>query len=70
MLMIINTLVARFKREEDGLALTEYLILLGLLVGGVVAAVLLIGGDLSAAWSSWQEWFAGANLDAPPLPAN
>ena len=65
MLMIINTLVARFKREEDGLALTEYLILLGLLVGGVVAAVLLIGGDLSAAWNSWSTWFASNNLGAP-----
>jgi len=65
MLMIINTLVARFKREEDGLALTEYLILLGLLVGGVVAAVLLIGGDLSAAWNSWSSWFDRNNLGAP-----
>lgn len=62
MLMMINTLVARFKREDEGLALTEYLILLGLLVGGVVAAVLAIGGDLNAAWSDWQNWFASTNL--------
>lgn len=65
MLMMINTLVARFKREDEGLALTEYLILLGLLVGGVVAAVLLIGGDLNAAWTSWSDWFADNNLGAP-----
>lgn len=65
MLMMINTLVARFKREDEGLALTEYLILLGLLVGGVVAAVILIGGDLNAAWESWAAWFEGNNLGAP-----
>ncbi|MBC2837491.1 hypothetical protein H7F16_18380 [Gemmobacter straminiformis] len=65
MRMLISNLMARFNREEDGLALTEYLILLGLLVGGVVAAVLLIGGDLNAAWTSWSDWFASNNLGAP-----
>ena len=29
-------MVRAFAREEDGIALTEYLILLGLLVGGVI----------------------------------
>lgn len=65
MRMLISNLMARFTRDEDGLALTEYLILLGLLVGGVVAAVLLIGEDLSTAWDSWATWFDTANLDAP-----
>ena len=36
-----------------------------MLVGGVVAAVLLIGGDLNAAWTSWSDWFASNNLGAP-----
>ena len=30
--------VRAFAREEDGVALTEYLILLGLLVGGVIVS--------------------------------
>ncbi len=33
--------VRAFAREEDGVALTEYLILLALLVGGVITAVTL-----------------------------
>ena len=32
-------MVRAFAREEDGIALTEYLILLGLLVGGVIISV-------------------------------
>lgn len=42
-----------FAAEEDGVALTEYLILLGLLVGGVVTTVIAAGGNLDAAWASW-----------------
>ena len=64
MKVLVNS-VRAFAREEDGVALTEYLILLGILVGGVVASVVLIGGDLNAAWASWATWFDGQNLDAP-----
>ena len=53
-----------FAREEDGIALSEYLVLLGLLVGGVIAAVIAVGGNLSAAWTSWGTWFT-TNLSAP-----
>ncbi|MEY9558949.1 hypothetical protein [Sinorhizobium fredii] len=59
--------VSAFAREEDGVALTEYLILLGLLTGGVIASVLAIGDDLSAAWKTWETFFEGADLDAPTL---
>ncbi|WP_087004196.1 hypothetical protein [Rhizobium sullae] len=61
---LVNS-VRAFAREEDGVALTEYLILLGLLVGGVVASIVLIGGQLNTAWGSWATWFAAQNLDAP-----
>ena len=44
--------VRAFAREEDGVALTEYLILLALLVGGVIGAVTLAGQNLSAAWDT------------------
>jgi len=46
-----------FAREEDGIALSEYLVLLGLLVGGVIGAVLAVGGNLSTAWNSWGTFF-------------
>ena len=50
-------LIKAFVREEEGIALTEYLILLGLLIGGVIAAVLFAGTNLAAAWNSWGSFF-------------
>jgi pilus assembly protein Flp/PilA len=49
--------VRAFAREEDGVALTEYLILLALLVGGVITAVSLAGSNLAAVWNAWAGWF-------------
>lgn len=60
--------VRAFAREEDGVALTEYLILLALLVGGVIGAVTLAGQNLSAAWDTWATWFTD-NVSAPPPAA-
>ena len=48
---MIASKVRAFVREEDGVALTEYLVLLGLLVGGVIAAVILAGTNLVTAWT-------------------
>jgi pilus assembly protein Flp/PilA len=56
--------VRAFAREEDGVALTEYLILLALLVGGVIAAVTAAGENLALAWTSWGTYFS-PGLDAP-----
>ena len=53
-----------FSREEDGVALTEYLILLALLVGGVILAVTLAGNNLAAAWTSWGTWWT-SKVNAP-----
>lgn len=62
--MIIKaiTMLQSFRKEEDGLALTEYLILLALLTGAVIASVLAIGVDLGEAWTTWAEFFAGTSL--------
>ncbi|MFC3205004.1 Flp family type IVb pilin [Aquamicrobium soli] len=57
--------IRAFAAEEDGVALTEYLILLALLVGGVVTAVGLAGGNLATAWAGWETWW-GDNLNPPP----
>ncbi len=57
-------MMARLRSEEDGLALTEYLILLGLLTGAVVGAVLIFGQTLGSQWALWQTWLSG--LNAPP----
>lgn len=51
--------IRAFAVEEDGVALTEYLILLGLLVGGVIVTVGLAGTNLNTAWSSWSTFWGG-----------
>lgn len=49
--------VRAFAREEDGVALTEYLILLALLVGGVITTVSIAGSNLNLAWEKWSTWW-------------
>jgi pilus assembly protein Flp/PilA len=56
------TKLEKFRKEEDGLALTEYLVVLGLLIGGVIVAVEAFGGGLSTVWTNWTTWVGG--LDA------
>ena len=60
---IKNTLV-RFSNEEDGLALTEYLVLLGLLTGLLIGAIILFGNTLNTEWRAWSAWI-GTNLNPP-----
>lgn len=55
----------RMRDEEEGLALTEYLILLGLLTAAVVLAVLAFGGNLGLQWQAWADWLVD-ELDGPP----
>ena len=54
-----------FAREEDGIALTEYLVLLGVLTAAVIAAVSLAGNNLAAAWGLWASWFS-TGISGPP----
>jgi len=65
--MIIKAITAlkAFRKEEDGLALTEYLVLLGLLVGGVILAVIAFGEGLEGAWTAWADWIEDALSDVP-----
>ena len=67
MLQTIKNVAISFAKEEEGIALTEYLILLALLTAGVIAAVLLIGDQLQAAWTGWANWFVSQQdkLDGP-----
>lgn len=59
--------IKRFAREEDGLALTEYLILLGLLTAIVIAAVLIYGNNLGVQWEDWADWIGSEDLSAPDV---
>lgn len=48
----------RLYKQENGLALTEYLILLALLTGGVILAISMISGNLGIAWSGWDTFYS------------
>ena len=58
-------LMRRFQDEDEGVALSEYLVLLGLLVGGVIGAVLLFGTQLGLAWTAWANWVGSLGNNAP-----
>ena len=60
-LQMLKAMFGRFRRDEDGLALTEYVVLLGLLTAAVVAAVNLFGTNLAALWSDWASWIESLN---------
>lgn len=61
----LMNLMTKFKRDEKGLALTEYLILLGLLTAAVITAVLLFGENLGIQWGDWAAWMRDTDLGAP-----
>jgi pilus assembly protein Flp/PilA len=58
--------IRAFACEEDGIALTEYLVLLGLLVAGVIAAVGAAGGSLSGAWNEWGTFWDNSKAGTWP----
>jgi pilus assembly protein Flp/PilA len=64
--MIIKaiTMLQSFRKEEDGLALTEYLVLLGLLTAAVILAITTLGGNIGLAFTSWATWITN-NTGAP-----
>ncbi|MGG7646069.1 Flp family type IVb pilin [Rhodovulum sp. YNF3179] len=64
MLIRFKNLLARFRRDEDGLALTEYVVLLGLLTAAVVVAVNLFGANLAGIWSDWASWISTLSTPA------
>lgn len=47
----------RFLHDETGVASTEYLMLLGILLGSVLFAVVLVALRLSQAYDSWGSFY-------------
>ena len=69
MLSMISHLFKEFRKNNSGLALTEYLLLLGLLTGAVVVAVLTFGLNLGNAWGAWQAWLDNDALEPDAIVA-
>lgn len=58
-----------FMREEKGLALTEYLVLLGMMTGGVVLSTTLFASSLAQAWTGSMQVLSLPALSASAVPA-
>lgn len=46
------SLVRKLRRDEDGAALIEYTVLLGILVVTVVATIIGVGGWVNTRWTA------------------
>ncbi len=54
--MYLRDLLERFAKQEDGVLMTEYLALFGLLVGIVCTTVVAFTSAMSALWAGWALW--------------
>jgi pilus assembly protein Flp/PilA len=51
---VINAALARCGNDEDGAALIEYTVLIGLMLVGVIATITLVGTWVSGQWTALQ----------------
>jgi pilus assembly protein Flp/PilA len=58
-------LAGRFGEDEDGAALVEYTVLLGILVAAVIVTIGLVGTWISGRWDALADALPGA---VPPAP--
>jgi pilus assembly protein Flp/PilA len=47
-----KTALKKFKKDEEGAALIEYTVLLGILLVAVIAIILFVGSWISSEWSA------------------
>lgn len=48
----MRKLIAKFAREEDGAAMVEYTILLGIITVAVITSVIFVGGWVGTQWTA------------------
>ena len=48
----ITSLIARLRQDEDGAALIEYTVLLGIMVVAVIATIIAVGGWINGRWAA------------------
>jgi pilus assembly protein Flp/PilA len=46
----LKPILNRFKKDEEGAALIEYTVLLGILLIAVIAIIVAVGGWISSEW--------------------
>jgi pilus assembly protein Flp/PilA len=50
--MSSRQLIQKLKRDEDGAALIEYTVLLGILLVAVIATIIAVGGWVNGRWTA------------------
>ena len=50
----VTNLVSKLRKDQDGAALIEYTVLLGILIVAVIATIGLVGTWVSGQWSTLQ----------------
>ncbi|MEL6643284.1 MAG: hypothetical protein AAFQ79_05055 [Pseudomonadota bacterium] len=58
MLGTAHSTAEALRRETDGVALTEYVVLLGLFIAGLLLASVLFGGGNYSALTLWGQWIS------------
>ena len=48
----LQTSLGKFRHDEDGAALVEYTVLLGILLVAVIASIIYVGGWISTQWTA------------------
>ena len=48
----ITSLIARLRQDEDGAALIEYTVLLGIMVVAVITTIIAVGGWINGKWTA------------------
>ena len=63
--MNLRDLLERFAKQEDGIVLTEYLALFGLIVGGVITAVANFSDTLTDVLDTLTAWLSSGKFVGP-----
>jgi pilus assembly protein Flp/PilA len=50
----VTNFLQKLRRDEDGAALIEYTVLLGILIVAVIATITLVGSWVSGQWNTLQ----------------
>jgi pilus assembly protein Flp/PilA len=57
---VMRNLLQKFRRDEDGAAMVEYAVLLGLITAAVIATITLLGADILAIFVAVEAAVKGA----------
>jgi pilus assembly protein Flp/PilA len=63
--MGMRNLIAKFAREEDGAALIEYTVLLGIIAATVIVTIIGVGTWIDGQWTTFSQ---NIGASAPPAP--